>query len=161
MSAPDVGLRVIDGSGDKSAPADHGPVTIPEPDHAAEWGDQPTIPFFPDHFLSEAVTMLLLLCLYTLLAVFMPATLENVANPLTTPAGIKPEWYFLFLYSFLHFVPPIVGIVVSMGGLVFLMALPFLDRNPSRKPRDRKVAIAMSFVVIAAIVGLSILGLME
>jgi quinol-cytochrome oxidoreductase complex cytochrome b subunit len=136
-------------------------VTVAEVDHAAEWGDQPTMPFFPDHFLSEAVTMLLVLCLYTLLAVFMPATLENVANPLTTPAGIKPEWYFLFLYSFLHFVPPIVGIVVSMGGLVFLMALPFLDRNPSRKPRDRKVAIAMSFVVIAAIVGLSILGLME
>ncbi|HEY3318058.1 MAG TPA: hypothetical protein VGK50_06515 [Coriobacteriia bacterium] len=137
-------------------------VTIRELDHEAEWGhDQPTMRFFPDHFLSEGAAMLLLLAVYAVLCIFMPAGLEIKANPLVTPAGIKPEWYFLFLYAFLHFVPPIVGILGSLGGIVFLGAIPWIDRNPSRKPHKRILAIGLSILLLIAIVGLSINGLMD
>lgn len=136
-------------------------VTTKELDHEAEWGDQPMMRFFPDHFLSEATAMVVLLALYAVLCIFMPAGLEIKANPAVTPAGIKPEWYFLFLYAFLHYVPPIVGILGSLGGIVFLMAIPWIDRNPSRKPRRRVIAISLSLVLLVSIAALSIIGLMD
>ena len=136
-------------------------IYIPETDHSAEWGDQKCIPFFPDHFISEATGMVLLLCLYSVLAILWPATLEAPANPLVTPPGIKPEWYFLFLYSFLHFVPVIVGVMAPMVGLGFLIFMPWIDRNPSRKPRKRLIAISLSVLLLIGIVALTIIGLVE
>ena len=133
----------------------------PELDHEVEWGGQPTMRFFPDHFLSEATAMLLLLSLYALLAIFMPAGLEIKANPLATPTGIKPEWYFLFLYAFLHYVPVVVGVMGSLAGFVFLAAIPWIDRNPSRKPRTRIFAIAASIMLLAGVVVLTVIGLMD
>jgi quinol-cytochrome oxidoreductase complex cytochrome b subunit len=129
-----------------------------EHDHEAEWQGQPTIRFFPDHFISEATTMVLLLSLYSVLAIFMPAFLDARANPAVTPVGIKPAWYFLFLYEFLHFVPPLVGTITPLVLLVLLAAWPFLDRNPSRKPRKRVVALILAAVVVITIIGLSIAG---
>jgi cytochrome b6-f complex subunit 4 len=137
-------------------------VTIKELDHEAEWGHEAeTMRFFPDHFLSEATAMVLLLSLYAVLCIFMPAGLEIKANPLNTPSGIKPEWYFLFLYAFLHYVPVVVGVMSSLFGLVFLMAVPWIDRNPSRKPSRRLVAIGLSVLLLAGVVGLTIVGLMD
>lgn len=134
------------------------PDGVLEQDHEAEWQGQPTIRFFPDHFISEATTMVLLLCLYTVLSVFLPAALDARANPAVTPVGIKPAWYFLFLYEFLHFVPPLIGTITPLVLLVLLAAWPFLDRNPSRKPRKRVVALILAAVVVLTIVGLSIAG---
>ena len=54
---------------------------ILEHDHHAEWEGQETIRFFPDHFISEATAMILLLCLYSVLCIFAPAILEIRSNP--------------------------------------------------------------------------------
>jgi quinol-cytochrome oxidoreductase complex cytochrome b subunit len=129
-----------------------------EHDHEAEWQGQPTIRFFPDHFISEATTMVMLLCLYSVLAIFMPAFLDARANPAVTPVGIKPAWYFLFLYEYLHFVPPLVGTITPLLLLVLLAAWPFLDRNPSRKPRKRVLALILAVIVVVTIIGLSVAG---
>jgi cytochrome b6-f complex subunit 4 len=132
-----------------------------EIDHEAEWGDQPTMRFFPDHFLSEAAAMLMLLSLYAVLAIFMPAGLETRANPNVTPVGIKPEWYFLFLYALLHYVPVVVGVIMPLVGFGLLGALPWLDRNPERAPRKRVIAIVASLLVLAGVIALSIIGLRD
>lgn len=134
---------------------------ILEHDHYAEWEGQPIIRFFPDHFLSEGTTMVLLLCLYTALCIFAPAILEVRSNPAVTPLGSKPAWYFLFLYKFLHFVPPLVGTLTPVALLVLLGAWPFLDRNPSRKPRKRIFALALAAMVVVGIMTLTIMGAME
>ena len=134
---------------------------VREHDHLAEWGDQETIRFFPDHFISEATAMILLLCLYSVLAVFLPAFLDIKANPAVTPEGSKPEWYFLFLFAFLHYVPPIVGTLAPMVLLVLLGAWPWIDRNPSRKPRKRAFALGLAVVVIVVILALTVLGAVE
>lgn len=134
---------------------------ILEHDHYAEWEGQPTIRFFPDHFLSEGTAMILLLCLYSVLCIFAPAFLEVRANPAVTPEGSKPAWYFLFLYKFLHFVPPLVGTLTPVALLVLLGAWPFLDRNPSRKPRRRLFALGLAAVVIVGILTLTVMGAME
>jgi quinol-cytochrome oxidoreductase complex cytochrome b subunit len=131
---------------------------VREHDHLAEWGDQPTIRFFPDHFISEATAMILLLCLYSVLAIFLPAFLDIKANPAVTPVGSKPEWYFLFLYEFLHYVPPIVGTFVPVVLLVLLGAWPWIDRNPSRKLKDRPFALGLAVIVIIVILVLTVRG---
>lgn len=128
-------------------------------EHAHEWGDEPTIPFFPDHFMSEVTTMFLILCVYSLLCIFFPATLENRANPLVTPVGAKPEWYFLFMYAYLHYVPSMVGLFTPLVGIALLVLLPWLDRNPSRAPKKRLVALVGSFVLLAIILVLTIIGI--
>jgi cytochrome b6-f complex subunit 4 len=130
-------------------------------EHHKEWGDQPTIKFFPFHVTAEITNVFLLLCVYLLLAVLRPAGLETRANPLITPEGIKPEWYFLFLYAFMHYVPPVVGTLAPLVGLGLLAAIPWIDRNPERAPRKRKFAIAGSILVLVGIVILSIIGIME
>jgi len=132
-----------------------------EHDHYAEWEGQETIRFFPDHFISEATAMILLLCLYSVLATFLPAYLESRANPAVTPVGSKPAWYFLFLYEYLHFVPPLVGTITPVALLVLLGAWPFLDRNPSRKPRKRVAALVFAAIVVVVILALTIVGAVE
>ena len=129
-----------------------------EHDHHAEWQGQPTIRFFPDHFISEGTAMILLLCLYSVLCIFAPAYLEVRSNPAVTPIGSKPAWYFLFLYQFLHFVPPLVGTLTPVALLVLLGAWPFLDRNPERGYRKRVLALVLAAVVVVVIMTLTIMG---
>ena len=129
-----------------------------EHDHYAEWQGQPTIRFFPDHFISEATAMILLLCLYSVLCIFAPAILEIRSNPAVTPIGSKPAWYFLFLYQFLHFVPPLVGTLTPVALLVLLGVWPFVDRNPERAPRKRIFALVLAAVVVVTILTLTVMG---
>lgn len=126
-----------------------------------EWEGQSTVPRFPDVAISEATAVTLLLSLYTVLAIFMPASLDIKADPAVTPVGSRPEWYFLFLNAFLHYAPPLVGTVVPLAGVVFLIALPWLDRNPSRRLGRRPIALAAGAIVVVGLIGLSILGYME
>jgi ubiquinol-cytochrome c reductase cytochrome b subunit len=127
-------------------------------EHHAEWGDQPTIPF-SKHVLSEITSVILLLALYSLLAIFIGAHLDIKADPAMTPEGSKPEWYFLFLFAFLHYVPPLVGTLAPVVGLAFLALLPWIDRNPERAPSKRKFAITACILLLGGIVWLSFLGL--
>jgi quinol-cytochrome oxidoreductase complex cytochrome b subunit len=143
---------------DRMCPSHDG---IMEHDHYAEWEGQETIRFFPDHFISEATAMILLLCLYSVLAIFLPAYIEARANPAVTPVGSKPAWYFLFLYQYLHFVPPLVGTITPVALLVLLGAWPWIDRNPSRKPRKRIAALALAAIVVIVICTLTVMGAVE
>ncbi len=127
-------------------------------DHSEEWGDQPTIRFFPDHITSEATAVILLLCLYTVLAIFFSAHLDIKADPAVTPEGSKPEWYFMFLFGFLHFVPPLVGTLVPAVAVGFLIFLPWIDRNPSRAPKKRVIALSIGFLIMVGILVLSYVG---
>ncbi len=131
---------------------------VAETDHTEEWGDQPTIRFFPEHFMSEATAMLLVMALYTAMGIFLPAHLGTRANPMVTPIGIKPEWYFLFLFQILHWVPPLVGNLIAFAGIGFLFALPWIDRNPARALDKRKLAMALCALTVIGIVVLSIMG---
>jgi quinol-cytochrome oxidoreductase complex cytochrome b subunit len=88
----------------------------------------------------------------------LPAGLEDPADPLRTPEHSKPEWYFLFLYQALKYVPRIVGISLPILGVVLLLALPLFDRNPYASPRRRPIAILVGVVAIIAIVALTIWG---
>lgn len=120
-----------------------------------------SVPFYPDHFISEATSMVWIVALISVLTIFLPAGLESKANPFVTPVGVKPEWYFLFLFAFLHYVPAIIGVLAPIVGGALLVMLPFLDRNPEIKLSKRKIAIASLVVILVAIVVLSFIGYLK
>jgi quinol-cytochrome oxidoreductase complex cytochrome b subunit len=115
-------------------------------------------PFFPDYVLDEAIAWAFMLAILVVLASIFPAGLEAKADPLATPAHVKPEWYFLAVYQLLKIVPRTLGImapIVAVGALAFL---PFLDRNPAVTARKRPIAIVVALIAIATMVVLTIWG---
>lgn len=101
--------------------------------------------FFPNFFLRDAMVWLLVLNALALLAVFFPWELGHKADPLLpAPTGIKPEWYFMFMFQTLKVIPghvlflegELVGILgFSLAGLIWFL-VPFLDRRASRGERS-------------------------
>jgi quinol-cytochrome oxidoreductase complex cytochrome b subunit len=80
--------------------------------------------------------------------------LGDPADPMNTPAHIKPEWYFLGLYQLLKFVSKDIGaaLPVVLVGLLFFW--PFIDRRPDASPRAqhrRFIAVAVFTVIILAL----------
>ncbi|MDH4141418.1 MAG: cytochrome bc complex cytochrome b subunit [Chloroflexota bacterium] len=118
-----------------------------------------TKPFFPHYILEEVIAWLFLLAMLVVLSSLFPAGLEEEANPLETPAHVKPEWYFLGVYELLKHIPwKVVGILTPMVFIVLLAVLPFIDRNPEVRPRKRPLAIALGILTIAVLIGLTIWG---
>jgi quinol-cytochrome oxidoreductase complex cytochrome b subunit len=75
----------------------------------------------------------------------------------------KPEWYFLFLYQLLKYFPgrleAIATVVVTAGGILGLLLLPFIDKSSEKRPRKRPIAMTGLFFAVLGIVLLTIIGL--
>lgn len=94
------------------------------------------------------------------LGIYPGAPLGNPADPLHTPSGVSAPWYFLWVQGLVKLgSPTLLGIVVPVAFFLLLLWLPYLDRNPSRRGRDRRLAIGLFLVVMAVLAGLSWLGL--
>ena len=95
-------------------------------------------PFFTEFLLGELCLWLVLLGGVVTLASLLPAELGAKADPQqAAPAGIRPEWYFLFLFQMLKHVPEGLGVAVCVLGAVFFVLVPFLDRAASREQPGR------------------------
>lgn len=97
--------------------------------------------FYPDQLARDvgfAVLVLLVMAVFT--AATSGAHLDAPADP-TGDYQPRPEWYFLFLFQLLKYLPgslELVGTVILPGiAGAFLFALPLLDNKPSRAVRDR------------------------
>ena len=111
------------------------------------------IPFFPNHIIKEAMMALGIIAVIIFLATFFPAALEQKADPFDTPAHIKPEWYFLAMYQTLKIVPNEMLAIMGQGVFFLLLIfIPFLDRNPDRRLRQRPVAAASLVLIIIILV---------
>jgi len=107
-----------------------------------EQGDR--INVFPHLLIEEFVALLVVLAVVIVFSTFVQAPLRELANPNLTPNPSKAPWYFLGLQELLrYFHPMIAGVIVPTLILVGLMAVPYVDRNPSNKPGDRKLAITL------------------
>ena len=135
----------------------------PEPrpgriDPAAPAEPERLTPFFPDYVLDEAIAWAVMLAILVVLASVFPAGLEDKADPIKTPAHIKPEWYFLSVYQLLKLVPKLAGIMMPIIAIGALVLLPFLDRNPEVRLRKRPFALLVALIAGAATVGLTVWG---
>jgi len=124
------------------------------------------IPFFPNFVLRDALLWLIVLNILLYLAVFFPWELGAKADPFVpAPEGIRPEWYFMFMFQTLKMLPAhilflegeVVG-VLGFGILAIAWALvPFweIKSKPGKKPRPMTI---IGIVVIAYILVLTIIG---
>lgn len=125
-----------------------------------------TMPFFPNFLLRDLLLWLIVLNLLAILAVFFPWELGVKADPFApAPAGIKPEWYFLFMFQTLKYLPAeiwfiegeVFGILAfTIAGMLWLL-VPFWDRKSARGERNRFINYLGIFAVMYIIV-LTILG---
>jgi hypothetical protein len=95
----------------------------------------------------------------TVFSVFVNAPLLRLADVNATPNPSKAPWYFLGLQELLTmFHPMVAGVTIPGIGLFALMLAPYIDRNPSNKPEDRKFAVSvftyfMMFWAVLVIIG--------
>ena len=89
----------------------------------------------------------------------LSAPLLGQANPGMTPNPSKAPWYFLGLQELLSRFPPLMaGVAFPTFVIVLMILVPFLDRNPSRRPSERKVAIILFALYTAIVVALVVIG---
>ncbi len=94
---------------------------------------------WPHLLAAEFVAALAMTVFVTIFSVFVHAPLLQLANTNLTPNPSKAPWYFLGLQELLTtFHPMVAGVTLPGVGLIALILAPYLDRNPSNKPEDRK-----------------------
>jgi menaquinol-cytochrome c reductase cytochrome b/c subunit len=107
-----------------------------------EQGDRVNV--WPHLLIEEFVAMFVMFAGLLIFSTFLQAPLRELANPSLTPNPSKAPWYFLGLQELLrYFHPMVAGISIPTFILLGLAAVPFVDRNPSTRPGDRKLAIVM------------------
>lgn len=121
-------------------------------------GQEETIPFYPDMVRREAIVGLLVLVAAVLAGALLIPHLGPQADPMETPAHIKPEWYFLAFYQLVKLVPQAVGVLAPVLGGALLILLPFLDRTGGTDGRLRRWRAALVIVLGAAVVALTVWG---
>jgi len=123
------------------------------------------MPFFPNFFLRDLIGWYVALGVLAALAAFDPWELGVKADPFApTPAGIRPEWYFLFLFQTLKLLPAKLlwiegeqfGVLVFGGAAMLWVLVPFLDRNP--EGRSGKLFTFAGVVIVLYIVAMSLWG---
>jgi ubiquinol-cytochrome c reductase cytochrome b subunit len=120
-------------------------------------GEQDTVPFHPYYTAKDGFGLGVFLILFVAVTFFAPNMLGHPdnyipANPLSTPAHIVPEWYFLPFYAILKaftvdFSIPFTGIIIieaklmgvlaMFGSILLLFFLPWLDTSPVRSGHYR------------------------
>ena len=112
------------------------------------------------HLLSiEFVAALFCLSFLLVFSIFVNAPLLELANYNKTPNPSKAPWYFLGLQEMLTmFHPMVAGVLLPGIGMGGLMLAPYIDRNPSSKPEDRKFAISLFTIFLMACATLTIIG---
>ena len=102
---------------------------------------------WPHLLVVEFVAALLCLAFTLIFSIFVNAPLLELANFNETPNPSKAPWYFLGLQELLTmFHPMVAGVTIPGMGLFLLILAPYIDRNPSNKPEDRKFAISIQTV---------------
>ncbi len=128
----------------------HG-ITVPWK-HVGEFAAQ-TRPFHPEQSARDATGMLLITAITLILAFLIPPHLGHPADSTDNTFVPRPDWYFLFLFQLLTYFEgrwEILGTFVLPNlGILLLLLLPFIDRNPERRLRKRPLAVAAVLIGIS------------
>ena len=92
-------------------------------------------------------------------SIFVNAPFQELANVNSTPNPSKAPWYFLGLQELLTmFHPMVAGVTIPGMGLFLLTLGPYIDKNPSNKPENRKFAISLMTLFLMFWATLVIIG---
>lgn len=114
-----------------------------------------TVPFHPYYTSKDGFGLGVFLIAFTTIVFFLPNALGHPdnyieANPLSTPAHIVPEWYFLPFYAILRaftgdlavfgftIIPAkLLGVIAMFASILVWFFLPWLDKSPVRSGHYR------------------------
>jgi ubiquinol-cytochrome c reductase cytochrome b subunit len=122
------------------------------------------IPFFPNYAMEDLRSVLIYLACFLAVVffdpyLFFPKDAFLPANPLVTPAHIKPEWYFLANYQVLKIFPnELIGLSLQGIAMTFLALLPFIDRGAEKHPLKRPLFMVCAIGGIVLWIGLTVWG---
>jgi len=120
---------------------------------------QDKVHVWPHLLAVEFVAALAMTVFIFTFSVFVNAPLLELANINETPNPSKAPWYFLGLQELLTmFHPMVAGVTIPGMGIFLLILAPYMDRNPSNKPEDRKFAISIFTVQLMFWTVLVIIG---
>jgi len=113
-----------------------------------------TVSFYPYFYVKDLFAFFLLVFVFLSFVMFYPNTLGHSdnyipANPLSTPAHIVPEWYFLPFYAILRSIPDKLGGVIAMvSAILILLLLPIINLSKVRSSKFRPIfSLAYWFLV--------------
>jgi cytochrome b6 len=127
----------------------------------------PVLPFWPNFAFREAIVWLVLLGLLITIAIVAAPGIGPQADLMApAPEGIKPEWYFLFMFQMLKLFPArvlglngeLVAVLIMMAGMAALLLIPFIDNRPAE--RKGKIITGLAWAGLAYAVGMSIWSLL-
>lgn len=114
---------------------------------------------WPHLMAAEFLSLLAVTALLVVFSAFIDAPFRELADINTTPNPSKAPWYFLGLQELLrYFHPQVAGVTVPQWIILGLIAAPFIDRNPSHRPEDRKLAIVLFTIFLLFFAVLTIVG---
>jgi quinol-cytochrome oxidoreductase complex cytochrome b subunit len=115
---------------------------------------------WPHLMAAEFISLLVLTVVVTIFSVAVDAPLRGLANFNQTPNPSKAPWYFLGLQELLrYFHPQVAGVTIPTVIIIGLIAAPYIDRNPSTRPDDRKLAIVLFSFFVLTFAVLTITGM--
>jgi len=113
---------------------------------------QDTVPFHPYYTMKDGFAIVVFLLFYAGWVFFSPNFLGHAinyaeANPLSTPAHIVPEWYYLPFYAILRAITfnigpldaKLLGVIAMFGSILILFFLPWLDTSKVRSGKYRPI----------------------
>ncbi len=139
-----------------------------EPEHLANLPEsrKKYIPFFPNFLLRDLILWLIVFDILVFLAVYYPWELGLKADPFApAPAGIRPEWYFMFMFQTLKLLPghilfiegEVLGILIFMVGGLLWMLVPFwaLKGRPDQRiqPMEFIGVVVLIYIGVMTILG--------
>ncbi len=114
---------------------------------------------WPHLLVVELGATLFITAFLTFFSIFVNAPLLRLADVNATPNPSKAPWYFLGLQELLTmFHPMVAGVTIPGIGLAALALAPYIDRNPSNRPEDRKFAVSVFTVFLMFWAVLVIIG---
>ena len=122
--------------------------------------------FVPNFLLRDLIGWILAIGVLAALAALFPWELGEKADPFApAPEGIKPEWYFLFMFQTLKYLPAkiwrfdgeVLGILAFNAVAALLFVVPFVDRAPGNR-RNSLIFNALGIVALLYIVVMTVIG---
>ena len=135
-------------------------VVKPEAIQKVERQPMDRVNVWPHLMAAEMVALLVVLAAVTIFSIMVDAPLRELSNFNQTPNPSKAPWYFLGLQELLrYFHPQVAGVTIPTVVIIALFAAPYIDRNPSTSPDDRKLAIVLFSFFMLTFAVLTIIGM--
>lgn len=123
-----------------------------------------TIPFYPYFYVKDLLAFFFLILFFGVLTYYYPNALGHSdnyipANPMSTPAHIVPEWYFLPFYAILRSIPnKLGGVVFMIVAILILLALPLINTSQTRNTKVRPIFSKAFWFLVADFILLGWIG---